>query len=976
MSNWSILNFFTDPTPGDVGAVETMASTYTRHGQTFSDLADFISAIGDNPDMVGEYAEKFASEITPLISEFRLFSESFEEVGNALKGWAGELPGFQQVSLSCLQRAEAAEANRVLFDGLVSSQKGVVRSAKSEARRASDDEQSGADRRLSAAESTLANYEEKLTEAIDELEAARQEAHRNHGEYESTASRYADTVDAAQDHAPQISWWETVYYSDAWEVIVQIAVVVAIAATIAGFFFGGWVLPLIGLATSLLVYSDDLMGFFAGDRSGWELALSTVFLALSGLGNFGKIADGFASHGRAFWNASRGVYGPITRFRLAASTYGQNGARALEWKGLANGLRDLARPGLFKWKDLKDGANLINAARSLPAAQRNGEFLMGIGKISGVFSKSKPFVQDLLSGSLGWNTLFRQVPAYGEGEKAVDWVRGLTNNSSGTPSGSDLSTVLRHFTTAPAPGLDSPSGAVQPGMSVPHGPHPLFDLQFPLNPDDFIVTPPSDTNIDTPGGSDTPSPAQQAPSSEGPTSTPEPSQPAPTSAPTVPETSPSVSAPAPNASVQEPSAPNSSSSGSDIELELPDLEIPAANEASPQPPADINGGTPDLGQDGAPDIPPASDAIEDSEAGNPSANEATPATPGANEGSVSETTVPETEMPAAQADQTEIPATSPETTDTATESPEQSESDPTYETVTPVEPDPAHGTDATPETSAPTQPAPEPETSTPGQVDNDGLVPNAEATESEQAETDPAQVSDNPAPTDESENTTSSASETSVPSSLLPESSTEQAPLPPQEGTNNTGSAQHPGASDIDQTQTAPTHNVGTAENHNEGTELESDTAVSQAGLDSAMPMPSDPSPEDAGEQLNVTVQLSGVAVGSETSPLSSAEAAVTFTTQDAAIASSSMPAEEPTVETTGLDVNFSGQQGMVEIESTTSAPESRDDNPSTSAVLRGGGGSTSASAVPALEDEEHDNLRLRIDIEHNSQNPELMNSH
>src|SRR5690625_629520 len=210
MSNWSLLYFADNPTPGDAGAIESMSSTYNSNGQTFADLADFINSVGKNPEMVGDYAEKFASEVTPLVGDFRAFGESFEQVGSALSSWAAELPGFQQISQDCLQRAEAAEADRLKFVGLVNSQSTEVWAAKRDAATASDDEQRSADRRLSAAESTLANYQNKLSTAVDELEQARQDAQGNAQEYQTAARQYADTVDAAQAHSPQLSWWETV----------------------------------------------------------------------------------------------------------------------------------------------------------------------------------------------------------------------------------------------------------------------------------------------------------------------------------------------------------------------------------------------------------------------------------------------------------------------------------------------------------------------------------------------------------------------------------------------------------------------------------------------------------------------------------------------------------------------------------------------------------------------------------------------
>lgn len=690
MGNWSILNFPTDPTPGDAGAVETMSSTYNRNGQTFSDLSDFISAIGRNPDMVGDYAEKFASEVTPLISDFRSFGESFEQVGTALGGWAAELPGFQRISLDCLQRAEAAEADRVKFNGLVSSQRGAVRSVKWDAFRASDEDQSSADRRVSAAENVLANYQDKLTTAIDELEQARRDARSNASDYETSADRYADTVEAAQDHAPQIAWWETVYYSSAWKVIVQVAVVVAIAATIAGFFFGGWVLPLVGLVSSLLVYSDDVMGFFTGDNSGWELALSTVFLALSGLSNIGKIADAFSTQGRMFWQATKGIYGPVTRFRWAISTYGEHGAKAFTTKNVGKGLWDLVRPGALKWKDLKDGANLLNAVRTIPEAQRSGEFIMGIGKISGVLNKTKPIVQDLLARDLSWSTLFRQVPVFGETEKTANWVRDFqTNTYTDTSTDSDIGTVLRHFTTQPHPVTGSPVGATQPGVTVPdHHNRPLSELGIPLNPHDFTVTPPpvepNHTPVQPPVVS--PAPSAPAPSVEVPSVSPAPAQSVSVPSQGVPVVAPTAPEPAPDSNVPESSPTNSYTSGSAVDLEIPNIDASAGTEAptenSSEPPTNSDPGNQvsDQGMEPATDAPIPEVPVEQLNADTPHEDGAAPE---ATEDSTNEPVAPESEVPETEsADDSHSGAASPGVG--IPETPEQNDSDPAPETDTPA----------------------------------------------------------------------------------------------------------------------------------------------------------------------------------------------------------------------------------------------------------------------------------------------------
>lgn len=102
--------------------------------------------------------------------------------------------------------------------------------------------------------------------------------------------RYAKDAGVRAD-----TWWEKIYHSDAWKVIVAVVTVVVIVAAIV--LSGGAALAVLAIGGALLL-ADSLMAWQEGEISGGDFALAAVLTVLPGGKLVGALGKGLSAAGR------------------------------------------------------------------------------------------------------------------------------------------------------------------------------------------------------------------------------------------------------------------------------------------------------------------------------------------------------------------------------------------------------------------------------------------------------------------------------------------------------------------------------------------------------------------------------------------------------------------------------------------------------------------------------------------------------
>lgn len=294
--DWSVIDIYEDPVPGDPDGVKQCSSQ--AHSKS-SSVDSFLKEVDlmrekheDKSAFVGEAANQFLSKLDKFPEKLTKLSTGLKKTSTVLKSWSDSMRNCQKNAGSAYQRAVAAKNS-------ISSAQSQLDSAQKDALKANTDKNLlrvkrmlGADvddaderrarHRVDAAEGQVASFRKQLESAQESYDAARRDVMNAKDEYDIGADSAATTLKGALDDLPGVSTWDRVYYSDAWRTVVKIAEVAGIAVGIAMLILGpGGILSLLAFALAAVGFVNDALAYAHGDEDLQQLGLGVASLLLS-----------------------------------------------------------------------------------------------------------------------------------------------------------------------------------------------------------------------------------------------------------------------------------------------------------------------------------------------------------------------------------------------------------------------------------------------------------------------------------------------------------------------------------------------------------------------------------------------------------------------------------------------------------------------------------------------------------------------
>lgn len=303
--DWFVVDFDSNPVPGDEARIRELAKAYMDRRDNFNDMARILRDMERNDSTLqGQWVEKFREKTKNLPKDLEQFADGFETVRDALSGWANLLPDYQQRAYNALVEAKRLKAN---IGALQQSQeqarddlnqtKDRVDQAKRHYQDNLDDDQALIDYSLarsaeSAAMTMLADYTSQLSTAEEDLAKAKRAVRTVSEEYQTEGAAVARRIDGAVGETPHFSTFQWVFYSDAWQITVKVLEIAGTLLAIAGLFIGGWVIALVTAAVAAALFINKLLEWTQGDATGGEVLLEALFTALTVLPGVRAIRSG------------------------------------------------------------------------------------------------------------------------------------------------------------------------------------------------------------------------------------------------------------------------------------------------------------------------------------------------------------------------------------------------------------------------------------------------------------------------------------------------------------------------------------------------------------------------------------------------------------------------------------------------------------------------------------------------------------
>lgn len=296
-TDWWVLDLSGDPVPGD-------PSTITQVARRWSQVADdadtarsqITSLLGDQAVMAwaGKGGDAFRSHSSKLPGQLQKCSDSYRQAAQALSTWSGQLDAHQQTADRALALGRAARDDLQAAQSQLSNAQGNASSAQSavdgytaSSRQAAHDasvpapdpaQVRAAVNRASAAHQAVSSAQHAVGDAQARLDAAKrlaaQAAAARDGDGRSTASKLHDAADAG---IPPDSFWHKLgdALGKAWHILVEVAKVVVIIASVIAIVVGGpiaWV----AFAAAMIILADTVAQYAQGKASLLDVGLAAL----------------------------------------------------------------------------------------------------------------------------------------------------------------------------------------------------------------------------------------------------------------------------------------------------------------------------------------------------------------------------------------------------------------------------------------------------------------------------------------------------------------------------------------------------------------------------------------------------------------------------------------------------------------------------------------------------------------------------
>ena len=337
--DWSEIELYMDPVPGDPAGVRQCAAKARSKYTTVDSLKDGVSRIRSVHDsgsvFVGKAADKFISKLDDFPSNLSSLSNGLNATYKTLDSWSACMEDCQHRAANAYHRAVDAkndvsnaqsQLDGARIDALkANAYKDLLQGKRTLGADVDDADMRRAQSRADTAQGQVASFRRQLDSAQGSYDAARRDVLKAGDEYNNGADIAVHGLNGALDDLPPASVFDRVYYSDTWRTIVKVAEVAANVVGVAMLLLGpGGILGLLAFALAAVGFANDLLAFFRGDENAVQLILGAVSLGFSALG--GSALGGLGKQSAAglrFFTESKGL--PMYQRVIGGlNSYGRN----------------------------------------------------------------------------------------------------------------------------------------------------------------------------------------------------------------------------------------------------------------------------------------------------------------------------------------------------------------------------------------------------------------------------------------------------------------------------------------------------------------------------------------------------------------------------------------------------------------------------------------------------------------------------
>ena len=307
-TDWYVVDLGGDPTPGEAWGVRSLAREYgeiAASARSESTVLTRVQSSGSSAVWVGEAAEVFREKLEDFPENIAKCAASFEIVRDAMYSWASSVESWQTQADTNLNKARLARADIEAAQAVLEAAQAAASSVQGDLDRAlrtynqyqyveppasvkvpTAYQISQLRYRATGASSSTTSASGTVQEAQDRFDAAKALVLAAAEEFTSAAKTVVGLIEAAKDAGVEAdSWWEKIYHSDAWQVMVTIVTVVVIVAAIAAYFVTGplaLIISAVAIVGNVILNAQDIMSFVAGDMSAAEFATMLALAFLPG----------------------------------------------------------------------------------------------------------------------------------------------------------------------------------------------------------------------------------------------------------------------------------------------------------------------------------------------------------------------------------------------------------------------------------------------------------------------------------------------------------------------------------------------------------------------------------------------------------------------------------------------------------------------------------------------------------------------
>ncbi|MBB2975121.1 hypothetical protein FHX49_000662 [Microbacterium endophyticum] len=326
-TDWHLVDLGGDPTPGESWGVRALSGAYGNIASIAGEVSTIVDAITTTSRSgiwIGHAGDAFRTKIDSLPDDARKCADSYGIARDAMTQWASKLDDTQARADTGLNQARTAQADLESAQHAVAEALAAQSTASATLRRSTNlydlyrDEPAPAGVNVptdwqmrqsrnsaAAASSWVHSASGEQADAQARLDAAKRLVHEAQTDYDDGARVIVTQIEHAKNAGVRAdTWWESLYHSDAWKVIVAVVTVVVIVAAIV--LSGGAALAVLAIGGALLL-ADSLMAWQEGDIGGGEFALAAILTVVPGGKLVGAAEKGLSAAARGTAAAARGT---------------------------------------------------------------------------------------------------------------------------------------------------------------------------------------------------------------------------------------------------------------------------------------------------------------------------------------------------------------------------------------------------------------------------------------------------------------------------------------------------------------------------------------------------------------------------------------------------------------------------------------------------------------------------------------------